>query len=101
MKFESAMNMYHYIKNGNDLYNPKLGIYVFIYNDRGALCYYKIDPSFAKELCKTTDNWSELLGPGGYILDDESGTEEQSLTPSYDFCKQYFALSGWINTSEM
>lgn len=47
MKFESAVDMYHYIENGNDLYNPKLGIYVFIYNERGALSYYKIDPSFA------------------------------------------------------
>ena len=40
MRFSNAKEMYEYLNSGHDLYHPESGIYVFSYNDRGALCKY-------------------------------------------------------------
>ena len=37
MRFSNAKEMYEYLNSGHDLYHPESGIYVFSYNDRGAL----------------------------------------------------------------
>ena len=74
MKFESAKDMYEEARDC-DLYNKELELYVFGYNDFGALCYYHIDEEEAEELRrKSRENddeyWGAFLGIGGYVLDD-------------------------------
>ena len=115
MKFESAKDMYEAVR-GNDLYNKELELYVFEYNDHGALCYYYIDEEERKELKKKSaesdgEYWGAFLGIGGYILDDtdydpdEYDEDEATLTedewydlylaPSYEFCERYYEDDGW------
>lgn len=113
MKFNTWGEMYAYIVEGNDLYNPNLGIYVFEYNGFSALCRYDIDEDEAKELSQLSrdngDYWAAFLGVGGKILDDmeyRNGDKVKGeeiylyLKPSYDFCKEYYAEDGWINTED-
>lgn len=112
MRFESAKDMYETVSI-TDLYNEKLELYVFLYNEPGALCYYPIDPEEADELRKLSEEhdeeyWGAFLGIGGYILDnydysphnyepDEYTNEmyELYLKPSYEFCEEYYMHDGW------
>jgi len=97
MKFNSGKEMYDYLLNGNDLYEPQLGIYVFLYNDDGALCTYNLSKLQAAELNKEVrengDYWGAYLGRGGKILDDEPDA-------SYRFCDLYYNRN-WIDTKEV
>ena len=116
MKFESAKDMYEEARDC-DLYNKELELYVFGYNDFGALCYYHIDEEEAEELRrKSRENdgeyWGAFLGIGGYVLDDmdfypEDYDEDNEkcltedewidlfLSPSYEFCEEYYKHDGW------
>ena len=42
------------------------------------------------------DTWSSVLGTGGYILDVMTLSKEESLQPSYDFCKENYEKGGWV-----
>ena len=117
IKFESARHMYELIAEGNDLYSKELGIYVFVYNDAGALCYYNLDLQDVADIlvkqkaAPQAEYWAAFLGPGGYILDnpefDEhrySGDDElhdKYIQPSLDFCEQYFAVQDWVLTDDV
>ena len=118
MKFESTKDMYEKAIR-RDLYNKKLELYVFGYNERGALCYYRISKNEAEELRqKSKENdgeyWGAFLGWGGYILDDmdynpdifDDDNDNMSLdevnkyfdlylAPSYEFCEEYYEHDGW------
>lgn len=97
MKFNSGKEMYDYLLDGNDLYEPQLGIYVFLYNDAGALCTYNLSKLQAAELNKEVrengEYWGAYLGRGGKILDDEPDA-------SYRFCDLYYNRN-WIDTEEV
>lgn len=45
------------------MYNPKLNMYIFQYNDANALCMYKLTTDEADTLERQCDdsNWSSLL----------------------------------------
>lgn len=99
MKFYSGAEMYNYLINNGDLYNPNLGIYVFLYNDAEALCIYRITPEEAEKLGeesrKTGECWSAFLGTGGQILDiPETG----GILPSLEFCEKNHKADGWVDT---
>lgn len=112
MKFSSGKEMYEFVADGNDLYNKNDGLYVFVYNDAGALCCYSLSEDEAKSVAtkanKTGEYWGAYLGRGGNILDDadydcfrcseDEGARDLYLKPSYDFCEEYFANDGWVET---
>lgn len=96
--FRNWREMYDTLNNGNDLYNPIINKYVFVYNENGALCTYNLDKEEAMNVSKNAngDTWSSVLGTGGCILDAMTLSKEESLQPSYDFCKDYCMADGWI-----
>lgn len=99
MKFYSGAEMYNYLINNGDLYNPNLEIYVFLYNDAEALCIYRITPEEAEKLDResreTGEYWSAFLGAGGQILDiPETG----GILPSIEFCEKNHKADGWVDT---
>lgn len=110
--FNDWMEMYEYLKDHSGLYNEDLNLFVFHYNDAGALCYYHLEPEKALELSKKAklkeDNWESFLGMGGTILDDTrfyDKREDASVSylyrkPSLDFCREYFGKPGWINCDD-
>lgn len=116
-KFENGQQMYEYLDAGCDLYNKKLGIYVFGYNDAGALCYYYLDDddvsSILAVLQGSDESWSACLGPGGHILDESKYNDEEHrysedeakramyLQPSFEFCEKFYAEEGWTFTGDI
>ena len=91
MKFSSREEMAEYIQEGNDLYNPVTREYLFVYNNKGAICSYRITNENAKKLSQTVakdDYWSSELGPGGYIYDNP-----------IEACENY-QDSNWVNTKD-
>ena len=42
MKFTSEEKLLDCIRTGVDLYSPSLELYMFLYNDAGAVCTYSI-----------------------------------------------------------
>lgn len=102
LQFKNAQEMLDTIQRGTDLYNPECGIYVFVYNDEGSICYYSIDREQASELAakvKVTDEyWGAFLGWGGHIIDvpDHECWEEGMAVP-LDFCKEVYR-GQWFDT---
>ena len=94
MKFNSAEGMYHYLCNNGELYNPVKEVYMFQYNEDGALCYYCVSEDHAAELAlKSIENgeyWGAYLGTGGHIYETEEALE---------ICND-FADENWINCCE-
>ena len=78
--FETGEQMLKAIRSGSDLWSPSINKYVFLYNDRGAICFYNIDQKQAKklrELAKQNDEyWGAFLGAGGRIYDEYSDALE-------------------------
>lgn len=70
MKFNSSKKMREYIQSGRDIYSPSLEIYMFLYNEEGAICQYSIRQDEAKELNEKDEYWGAYLGTGGIIYDD-------------------------------
>lgn len=106
MKFNSAQEMLNYIQGGNDLYNPRLETYVFVYSDAGSIAYYSITNEHAKELAKLAkendEYWGAFLGPGGRIIDDPSSDfYTDGKETNLDWCKDMYKEEGWINTEEV
>ena len=99
MRFNNAKEMYEYLNSGHDLYHPESGIYVFSYNDRGALCKYCLSKDQVKEISKRSkqnhdEYWRTFLGFGGEILEDD----KVSMKPSLEFCEKHYQESDWLNT---
>lgn len=97
--FDSAREMYDYLRSAGDLYSPKEMLYVFGYNSAGAIAVYDISEEEAKELShkmeKYEEDWSALLGPGGRIYDalDEYCEEDYAM----EFCEDWYRLE-WYDT---
>ena len=106
MKFESAKDMYD-AACCNDLCNKELGLFVFLSNDLGALCYHHIDEEEYKKLKKAAADGkycTVCLSAGGYFLEDidydpneydEDEWYDLYLAPSYEFCERYYEHDGW------
>ena len=73
IKFKNAREMYDSIHDGFDLYDLTAGIYLFDYNEIGAICSYNLSRdemiSYAEKAKQTGEYISGLLGPGGSIYD--------------------------------
>lgn len=73
MTFKSGADFYEAINN-SDLYNDERCLYVFLYNEAGAVCVYSIQKEEAEDLenkSKEYDEyWGAFLGIGGEIYDD-------------------------------
>lgn len=120
-KFKNGDEMFGYITSGNDLYSKSAGIYVFVYNDADALCYYSLGPEAVIELLKEREEswfpeeyWGAFLGWGGAILDDGEYDDDDEyrysedwekrklyLQPSLDFCNEMFATEDWLDTDDV
>lgn len=90
IRFNSTKEMRTFLEN-RDLYNLKSHIYVFVYNNAGSLCYYRLTNEEAQktadEAREIDDAWSATLGPGGYIIDDPETIQE--------FLNDTFADKSW------
>lgn len=95
MKFNSAEEILDFIKDGNDLWSPSTNIYVFVYNEDGAICTYNINHEKAIELSQESERdneyWSAFLGLGGEIYDPPENLE---------FCKRLHIIDDWIIVSK-
>lgn len=96
MKFNSAEDMLEFIQDGNDLWSPSEGLYVFVYNEDGAICTYSIDITQAKELSLKAElydeYWGAFLGWGGSIYD-----ESQNL----ELCEVLYTVDDWRLTTNI
>ena len=79
MKFKNGKEMLDFIQAGNDIYNREKELYIFVYNENGALCYYYISNKQADALKDISeelgDSWSALLGAGGKIVEGKKKDE--------------------------
>lgn len=108
MKFTSWNEMYSYLKDKDDLYNPDLQKYVYHCNEDGALCVCdNVKPQYALKVAEIArqekTDWATVLPTNGLILDnpgcDSVFEKESYLEFSYDFCKEYYDNKNWIDTS--
>ena len=93
--FSSGEEMLSVLQHA-DLYSPELEMYVFLYNEAGAICHYDIDEEEAQELDAKAkelgEYWSSFLGPGGHIWDDPL---DENFPPAegcsnLDLCEEYY-----------
>lgn len=110
--FNTWEEMFTHTEYSTGMYNPKLNMYIFQYNDANALCMYKLTTDEVDTLERQCDdsNWSSLLSTGGVILDDpEYDTfkyselyeeKEKYLKPSYEFCKVFYQSLWWIDVND-
>ena len=89
--FTSGEDMYNEIRyHDYDLYSETAELYVFPYNDKGDIAYYRIDKAEAVRLEKESEAaneyWGAFLGIGGYICNEQE---------AIDFCNRHFQ-DGWI-----
>lgn len=117
MRFKNGKEMFDYLVTGKDLYSPSERIYIFVYNDSDALCYYYLSYQEVLDILNHKGNsdeyWGAYLGIGGYILDgseydddEHRYSEDESmralyLQPSYDFCENYYDIDDWMNTDDV
>lgn len=70
VKFSSANEIYEELDSDIDLYCVDEGIYMFKYNEVGAIAYYYLSMDELIAAAKNADGYiGSALGPGGYILD--------------------------------
>jgi phytoene dehydrogenase-like protein len=105
MEFQDGKEMYEYLKH-HDLYDKESEVYVFLYNEDGALCTYDVTMEEACSLAEKSAEddgqyWGAYLGPGGTVLDNTEYEPEQELylQPSYDFCDRTFD-KGWTDIAD-
>lgn len=90
LHFNSPEELEDMILSGNDLYNPVLEQYVFVYNDKDAIAVYSnIEIDYAKELQEKAEvddeYWGAYLGAGGVIYDCPS-----------DYTTTVFSDTNWM-----
>lgn len=102
--FESGEDLLEDVSNGIDLYSPSFGIYVSRYNDEGAIAVYNISIKKAEELIKKAnklggEQWSALLGTGGYVY-NAYNKEKYPIAPTsnLDRCNELVVIKDWIPT---
>lgn len=76
LKFNNKQAFIEYIQSGKDLYSPSLELYLFAYNEDGAICAYTVTEEKAQELNKQEEYWGAYLGAGGNIYDNVKGNFE-------------------------
>lgn len=96
INFKSAEEMFDLLANKEiDLYNPELELYLFVYNENGAICTYGIDTATAKTLSaqskETGDYWGAFLGIGGHIYDAPA---------NMSLCEEIYSNGTYIPTEE-
>ena len=72
LKFNSKQAFIEYIQSGKDLYSPSLELYLFLYNEDGAICAYTVTEEKAKELKRIVH---EVCSEISYLNHDDA-TEE-------------------------
>lgn len=86
---EDGEELKNRILSDEDMYNPVTGVYAFHYNDKDAICIYRLDKDKAIELAKEAkaqdEYWGGLLGIGGLIFDNPE-----------DFVQAYGVEDGWM-----
>ena len=111
IKFETPEKMLEVLASGSDLYNPKLEMYIFSYNDLGSICVYtQISEQYAKELSRQTlegmegSYWGSFLGYKHSAIYDtlewykENEKEYDGLPTPLDICKSLYRETGWATT---
>lgn len=89
MEFKNGAEMYSAIESC-DLYNEDKELYVFLYNDAGAVCVYDITKEMAAGLRQKSNEaneyWGAFLGVGGRIYDNPM-----------DFCDDHYGgIWKWV-----
>ncbi len=104
MSFEDGETMLEEINNGTDFYSPSAGVYVFSYNDKGAIAVYDVSVAEAEELIKKSNKadgeyWGAFLGVGGYVYDayNDEETPATAIT-NLDKCNELAKIKDWIPT---
>ena len=100
MTFQSGNDFLLAIKEYGSFYNANLEVYVFHYNEDGAIAVYNITPEYADKLgCMAIMEkcpWHALLGFGGYIYDTKDSIYYDGNNPSCeDWCSQFFEKGDW------
>lgn len=93
IRFESAKEMFDFIRTGRDIYSSGLEKYIFLYAEYDSICEYSIDEQEAGELKATKGCWSGHLGKGGRVYDDES-----PMT-AYGLCESCWEGTEWEDVS--
>ena len=115
MRFKNGKEMYDYVASGSDLYSPSKDIYIFVYNDADALCYYDLNHDEVLDILNrkgdSNEYWCAYLGFGGDILDESEYDEHRYsdnqemrdlyLQPSYDFCEDYYNVDDWMDINDV
>ena len=93
-----------------DLYNPKTGRYVFVYNDLGSIAEYFLSKREAiaiadKSLKTRGEYWSSFLGPGGRIYDSDEWFTVQGKKPygvytAEHYFTDHYSDEGWIKCKD-
>ncbi len=91
--FKDPDEMLKRIEDGEDFYNETTGIYVFRYNEKGSIAYYRLTNEQARNIANEAFRigetmWSAVLGSGGYIIDNPI-----TIT---GFCKDTYKDKGWL-----
>ena len=71
--------LYDGLIGGPDIYDVEKGLYVFEYNNDGAIAYYRLSIDEMIALAHKADKEDYIgscLGPGGYIIDDINDAKE-------------------------
>lgn len=76
-----------------DMYNPKLGVYAFRYNEEDAIAFYHLGKAFATSIAlkanEINEYWGAILGPGGIIYNNPD-----------EFIDRFGDKAGWITCDE-
>lgn len=84
-EFCSAKQIYNFLLEGKDLYNPVLEIHLWEYNNDGAIAYALITENeaenIAKEMAKDNECWSANLGGRSYIIEADNADEYENESP--------------------
>lgn len=103
LSFADGQALFEYVNDGQDLYSPSAGIYIFGYNDRGAVATYDISHDEAEELIQKANEsdeyWGAFLGIGGTIYDAFDEDNSPSSTTNLDKCAELAEIKDWVPTN--
>lgn len=103
LSFEDGQSMFERVDGGQDLYSPSAGIYIFGYNDKGAVATYDISHDEAEDLIQKANEydeyWGAFLGVGGTIYDAFDEDDPPSSTTNLDRCAELAEIKDWVPTN--
>lgn len=107
-KFSSGQEMYDFLYDDRDLYNPQEEIYVYRYNSAGSINVYTgIDPSYAEELDKGDEYWAAYLGWHGSSIYDNldykkeiNNTCDDVTDDALAWCESMYKIDGWLDVTK-